>query len=81
MCEGEAHLVMSDDTEQRVVAIEEIEQGRTEGYVPVTPLGPPPQGEPLLATQGGALAAPATPSGQSQPQGQPSSETSKQQAG
>ncbi len=43
--------MMSDDTEQSVVAIEEIGTGQAEGYVPVTFLGPPPQGEPLLSPQ------------------------------
>jgi len=56
--------MMSDDTEQRLIAIEEIGKGRTEGYVPVTPLGPPPQGEPLLAPQ-------TPPPTQTQPPAQP----------
>lgn len=70
---------MNERIERRIEeSRERIEKG---GYVPVTPLGPPPQGEPLLATQGRTLPAPATPTEHSQPQGQSTSETSNQQAG
>ena len=42
-----------------------IEIGKKGGYVPVTPLGPPPQGEPLLVPQ--SLPATAAPADQAQP--------------
>lgn len=55
---------MNERVERQVLETRErIKKG---GYVPVTPLGPPPQGEPLLAPQ---AQTPATPT-VSQPQGQ-----------
>ncbi len=45
---------MSENTEP----FTESGRGAKSGYVPVTPLGPPPQGEPLLSTQGQVPAAP-----------------------
>jgi len=59
---------MSNDIERRVV--EKTEGGQREGYVPVTPLGPPPQGEPLFAAQKPPPAQ-AQPQAQTQPQSAP----------
>ncbi len=68
---------MNERIERRLAENRErIEKG---GYVPITPLGPPPQGEPLLATQGQVLTAPATPGSQPQRQGRPTSETRNHQ--
>ncbi len=44
---------MSEDTEPGV----EIGRGAKGGYVPNTPLGPPPQGEPLLLAPRGSETA------------------------
>jgi len=49
------------------------------GYVPVTPIGPPPQGEPLFAAQGQASTVAATPASQAQPQTQAAPATPYQQ--
>jgi len=59
---------MNERIERRIAEGQaRIEKG---GYVPVTPLGPPPQGEPLLAPQAQTIPAPAssTPASQSQSQ-------------
>ncbi len=66
---------MNEQSERQ--AAETRERINKGGYVPVTPLGPPPQGEPLLATQAQTPVSQSVPA--SQPQGQITSETPSQQ--
>lgn len=68
---------MSERTERQIA--ENRERLKKGGYVPITPLGPPPQGEPLFAQQAQASTASATPTSQAQPQSQPAAKTHYQQ--